>query len=131
MFKLVDDNGTTVTETTEMIDRTRTFYEKLYKKREVLDTPLEEYTILPKLSNTESEELEGTITYEEASYALKNMKNGKSPGTDGFTVELLKFFWKDLGHFVVRSLNDGFNNKKNVYNTKRGCNNMYSKRRQT
>ena len=37
MFKLVDDNGITVTETEEMIERTRTFYEKLYKKREVLD----------------------------------------------------------------------------------------------
>jgi len=32
MFKLVDDNGITVTETEGMIERTRTFYEKLYKK---------------------------------------------------------------------------------------------------
>ena len=45
---------------------------------------------------------------EEASIALKNMKNGKSPGTDGMTVEFFKFFWKQIGTFVVRSLNEGF-----------------------
>ena len=35
------------------------------------------------------------------------MQNGKSPGTDGMTVDFLKFFWKHLGVFVVRSLNEG------------------------
>ena len=35
------------------------------------------------------------------------MQNGKSPGTDEMTVDFLKFFWKQLGVFVVRSLNEG------------------------
>lgn len=43
------------------------------------------------------------------------MKNGKSPGSDGFTVEFFKFFWKKIGYFIVRSLNDGFiKNKMSV-----------------
>jgi hypothetical protein len=33
------------------------------------------------------------------------MKNNKSPGSDGFTSEFLKFFWKDLKVFVIGSLN--------------------------
>ena len=33
---------------------------------------------------------------EEAELVLNNMKNDKSPGTDGFTVNFLKFFWKDI-----------------------------------
>ena len=33
------------------------------------------------------------------------MSNNKSPGYDGFTVEVFKFFWNDLGYFLVRSLN--------------------------
>ena len=49
---------------------------------------------------------------EEATDALKKMKLGKSPGTDGMSVDFFKFFWKQLGPFVVRSLNDGFNNGK-------------------
>ena len=36
------------------------------------------------------------------------MKNNKSPGSDGFTTEFFKCFWKQLGEFIVRSLNYGF-----------------------
>ena len=36
------------------------------------------------------------------------MKNGKSPGTDGFPAEFYKFFWPDLGTYVVNSLNEAF-----------------------
>ena len=33
------------------------------------------------------------------------MKNSKSPGNDGFTVEFFKFFWRDLGVYILRSIN--------------------------
>ena len=36
---------------------------------------------------------------------LKKMKNNKSPGLSGFTVDFFKFFWTDIGIFLVRSLN--------------------------
>ena len=36
---------------------------------------------------------------------LKLMKNNKSPGQDGFTVEFYRFFWGELKHLIVRSLN--------------------------
>lgn len=36
------------------------------------------------------------------------MKNNKSPGSDGFTAEFFKFFWNDIGVFIVRSLNEGY-----------------------
>ena len=36
------------------------------------------------------------------------MKNGKSPGTDGFGAEFFKCFWKGISVFVVRSLNEAF-----------------------
>lgn len=59
---------------------------------------------------SESESLEGIITLEEAGKPLKNMKNNRSPGTDGFTAEFFKCFWKQLGNFVVRSINLGYIN---------------------
>ena len=67
---------------------------------------------LPKLNEERSGSLEGQITYEEAAKALKNMKNDKSPGTDGMTVNFFKFFWKDLGDFIIKSLNEGFEKGK-------------------
>ena len=40
-----------------------------------------------KLSEPDKEGCEGPLSL------LKIMKNGKSPGSDGFTTEFYKFFW--------------------------------------
>lgn len=40
------------------------------------------------------------------------MKNNKSPGTDGLTVEFYKFFWKDICHLLRRSLSYGYIEKQ-------------------
>ena len=61
-------------------------------------------TITDDLANR----LEGLLTLEEISCTLKNMKNGKSPGLCGFSADFLKVFWKQLGIFVLRSLNHGY-----------------------
>ena len=36
------------------------------------------------------------------------MSNNKSPGSDGFTAEFFKMFLKNIGNFVIRSLNYGY-----------------------
>ena len=36
------------------------------------------------------------------------MKNEKSPGLDGFTVEFFEYFWTDLKFFILRSINYGY-----------------------
>jgi hypothetical protein len=53
-------------------------------------------------------DLEGELTPQETLSALKLMKNGKSPGMDGFTTEFYKFFWKDINPFLIRSFNHGY-----------------------
>lgn len=42
------------------------------------------------LNNNEQQNLEGLITVTEALKSLKNMKNNKSLGIDGFTAEFYK-----------------------------------------
>ena len=42
---------------------------------------------IPHLNDAEAEKIEGGITLEKASVALQNMKNCKSPGTEGFSAE--------------------------------------------
>ena len=56
---------------------------------------------IPKLSQEEQTTLEGEITLEKAGIALKNMENGKTPGTKGFGAELKKniFFVETNGRF--------------------------------
>ena len=36
------------------------------------------------------------------------MKNNKSPGLDGFTVEFFKFFRVNIGHYILHALNYGY-----------------------
>ena len=45
------------------------------------------------------------LTLSELSKALRNMKNNKSPGTDGYSCEFFKVFWSKLGNFVMHSIN--------------------------
>ena len=78
----------------------------------------------------EKTSLEGEITLDEASVALKSMKNNKSPGSDGFTVEFFKFFWRQLGAFVVKSLNNGFRKGELSSTQKEGIIICHTKREQ-
>ena len=63
---------------------------------------------MPKLPNQESKKLEGVLTYKEISEVLLKMKPDKSPGITGFTAEFFKVFWKQLGYFVLRSINHSY-----------------------
>ena len=51
---------------------------------------------------------EGVITENECLLALNEFKNGKSPGSDGFTAEFYKFFWNDISENLILSLNYAF-----------------------
>ena len=48
------------------------------------------------------------------------MSNNKSPGSDGFSAEFFKVFWKELGQFIVRSINYGFQNGELLVTQKEG-----------
>lgn len=109
--RLQKDNGEIIRNQKEILNEIKNFYLDLYSKKEVesldLENVLDNFDI-PKLTNNESSKLEGKISLSEALAVLKNMKNNKSPGTDGFTAEFFKFFWSDLGIFIVRSINDAY-----------------------
>ena len=113
MYKLISKQGKTLTDSNDMLKETQEFYQNLNARKQCKDVDLHVYVDnIPKLTEFEANSIEGMITLEEASISLKNMKNGKSPGTDGFTVDFFKFFWRELGPLVVRSLNEGFIKKQ-------------------
>ena len=107
--KLTLDNDLEITDKLHIANEIKCFYEKLYAKKDVTDAAVSDLVNnIPRLSDQEANDLEGCLTMDELNYTLKNMKNGKSPGSDGFSVEFFKVFWQRLGGFVLRSLNYGF-----------------------
>ena len=103
------ENGDTIFDQNDIIKETKEFYENLYKKRTTQNVNLNNLVSNPiTLNNNEKESLEGEITFQEAHQALKYMNNNRSPGNSGYTVEFYKFFFTDIGHFLIRSINQGF-----------------------
>ena len=61
-----------------------------------------------KLNISQLTQLEGPLTYEECLTSLKNMSNNKSQENFGLTGEFYKVFWINIGHFLARSIDQGF-----------------------
>ena len=109
---LCTQNNTLITDQKEILNEVKDFYCNLYKDRDTLDVNLNNVVNnvnIPRLNDNQANELEGKITKPEIINALKRMKNNKSPGSDGYTVEFFKFL-KGLLDFVLRSINYGFSN---------------------
>ena len=117
--KVEKEDGTIINNQFEILNENKSFYEKLYNKKYPGTSDIGEITVKKisenlkninhtKLTQEEQDNLEGKITIKEAGGALKNMKNDKTPGSDGYSAELFKFFWKDLQVFIVNSLNYGY-----------------------
>ncbi len=53
---------------------------------------------------------EGNLSEYECGSSLMEMKNNKSPGSDGLTVEFYKIFWNDIKRYYVNSINYAFEN---------------------
>ena len=121
---LLTSGGAEINDFKMIKDKVHDFYQNLYKSHEMnivdanLDDILDKDT--KKLTDEQGHSLEGKITFLEAGTFLKNMKNNKSPGSTGFTTEFFKFFWKDLGIFLVESINYGFQQKEMSNTQKEG-----------
>ena len=111
IHKLVNTEGEEFTNTADILKCQTNFYKDLYKQCDHKDS-ITIQSVLgeneSKLSDKDSQDLEGEILYSELAFALKNMKNNKSPGLDGFTVDFFKFFWIDIDLFILKSLNYGY-----------------------
>ena len=113
MPKLEMTDGTILYKQSEILSETENYYKNLCTSKDnILDNvDLEEYIGqqgMNKLTENEANKLEGILTLPEISYTLKSMKSEKSPGLSGFSAEFFKVFWKQLGNFVLRSLNYGY-----------------------
>ena len=85
----LDVNGKIIDDQTGIVRETQKFYAYLYSERTNIDDIDLHDTFadidVPKLSDVDKAKLDGPITLEEASVALKYMKSVKSPGSDCFT----------------------------------------------
>ena len=97
----------------EILEEEKRFYETLYKSENIDEQSLSGSTFfksenISPLKEEEIQMCEGLVSENECLNALKEFKNAKSPGSDGFSAEFYRFFWPELGPEMVASFNYGF-----------------------
>ena len=100
-----------LTEPRSILHELKRFYMKLYKSNRTRSSSTHKHFLggnSKTLNEDEKETCEGPIMEGEIKAVLKNMANGKSPGSDGYPAEFYKFFWLDLGEYLLKSLNEAF-----------------------
>ena len=111
--KVKKKDNTLITDQGQILLELKNFYSQLYRAQ---DESLKELDLdlifkdikLSRITNDQATSIEGDLKEEELFESLKNMKNNKSPGIDGFPAEFLKAFWKYLGKWILRALNTSF-----------------------
>ena len=120
--KIEKDNGEILTEGKDILQEQMKFYQKLYAKseNETYDINTLNTISTPVLGDELQKALDKPIEKQEVATAVMAMKNNKSPGIDGFGVEFYKFFWKDLGIWVHRYIQEVFTNEKLSFTVNQG-----------
>ena len=102
--KICLDNGEIITNQADILNQTKEYYGNLFKSR---DSTLEEVKLneilnkdlVTKLTRKQAQMIEGPLLLNELSSSLKNMKNNKTPGIDGFPAEFFKVFLEAIKVF--------------------------------
>ena len=116
---LVTEKGETIRNQKQILEHQHKFYQTLYKK-----DPTVKFTIKnnsqKKLTEVQRELLDKEIEIEEISNALKQMKKGKTPGSDGLTVAWYKCFWDLIKQTVFEAICEGIQQKELHSSARRG-----------
>ena len=102
-------NGNITSHQPTIRNEQKQFYANLYAKRETNESSINFFNNnITKLNNIDKTSCEGKLTEYECGIALKQMKNSKSPGSDGISTEFFKIFWQDLKTYYINSINYSF-----------------------
>jgi len=115
---------TVIEEPSDILKAQKEYYQNLYSCKiteENIDSKffLQEDNIR-NLTAGQRDSCEGKITDIEVRNVIKGMKNGKTPGTDGFPVEFFKVFWLDIKEYLLDSLNSSIDKGEMSITQKQG-----------
>ena len=113
-----------MTKEDDILKEIESFYTKLYAPVLLDDNDLFDSFVqnldIPKLDDTQRDELEGEITLKECRDILRTFSSGKSPGDDGFTWEFYNYFFDLLGQDLVNCFNCAYKKGEMSVSQRRG-----------
>ena len=109
MEQIIDENGHVQNSQKDIHNSQRNFFAELYSKKieeDGIENKIFDFMQdceVPRLSEEQRNRCEAPLTENELLIALKEMKNGSAPGSDGITIEFIKMFWNNIKHFMLNS----------------------------
>ena len=128
--KLMLENGDVLTDSDDILNAEKHFYEQLYTSCEPDDCNLNDLLVdinATKLDNEAQMSCEGRLSIKECSSALRTMPNNKTPGSDGLPTEFYKFFFNDIIKNLIDSFDFSFRNGRLSADQRRGIINLIPK----
>ena len=125
--QLIDSDNRIVMDKEAILEMQRNFYKELYTEN--IDSNSEDFKLhsslflqedTPILTKEEKAICDSDITQRELLISLKELKNGKTPGTDGLTTDFYKFFWVDIKDCLYDSILYAIHNGELSVEQKRG-----------
>ena len=107
---LVSEDGTLLSDHSEIRKRAVRFWEELYRSEISYEQALDKVflEILPQVSKEANADLGRALALEESDRALESMEGGKAPGTDSLAVDFYKSFWTEMLAVLSDSLARGW-----------------------
>ena len=133
--KLINEKEEEISDPEKILKYEESFYQNLYSKpigvnedQKTRAKNIFNDDALPKISEENKQVCDKAITIKEVGEALQGLKNGKSPGSDGFTADFYKFFWTMLHPVVFDSLTHALEKGQLSIDQKRGIINLIPKK---
>ena len=104
MNSTCDENGQLINDPNEILKTQSKFYEQLYQKDENVHFN-KSFKPHKTLSLEQTQVLDQDISIEELKNAVKSTARRKSPGTDGFPIDIYIVFFQKLQHILLDAFN--------------------------
>lgn len=128
MAQIYLDDGSISTERQKILKEQKRFYEELYKEDPTVSFSLVNPNLNNCLDQNQSIETDAPLEMSELWYALKNLNDGKTPGTDGIPPEFYKIFWDELSVHLLHAFKYALEVKKLHSSARRGILNLIPKK---
>ena len=118
LVKNENGNEKLINKQSEVEKEIKDYYEDLFSNKDFgdglsIETFLgESAASIPKLSESQKNNMEGKISLDELTRYLKKCKNSVAPGSSGFTFDFYKFFWRDMKQFIIRAIDFSFDHNR-------------------
>ena len=110
--RLKSTDNQLLTSNSEILEEAASYYEQLYKTRNIstenIDNYLNNVIVNNKLSENEKFTCDENISLNELSNVISKLNNNKSPGLDGLTPEFYKHFWDELKYPFLNMIRESF-----------------------